>query len=91
MISKKLNIFELVLSEFKEITPEFEITFIEYEDFKQTLKCDYEYSGECLNFYQYFLKFENNYPTDFNKVYQGDVVKYKLKKKDNEPSLLEFK
>ena len=62
-------VFELVLSEFKEITPEFEITFIEYEDFKQILKSDYKYSGECLNFSRYFFKFENNYPTDFNKVY----------------------
>ena len=26
--------FELVLSEFKEITPDFETTFNEYEDFK---------------------------------------------------------
>ena len=78
-------VFELVLSEFKEITPESETIFNEYEDFKQTLKSDYEYSGECLDFYQYFFEI------DFNKVYQCVVVKYKLKKEDNEPSLSEFK
>ena len=42
-------------------------------------------------FFKYVLEFENNYPTDYNKVYQYDVVKYKLKKKDSEQSLLEFK
>ena len=58
LISEKLIVFESVLSEFKEISPEFETTFIEYEDFKHTLKSDYEYSGECLDIYQYFLEFE---------------------------------
>ena len=42
-------------------------------------------------FFKYVLEFENNYPTDYNKVYQYDVVKYKLKKKDSEQSLSEFK
>ena len=51
-------VFESVLSEFKEISPEFETTFIEYDDFKHTLKSDYAYSGECLDIYQYFLEFE---------------------------------
>ena len=55
------------------------------------MKSDYEYSGECLDFFKYVLEFENNYPTDYNKVYQCDVVKYKVKKKDSEPSLSEFK
>ena len=64
LISEKVIVFELVLSEFKDITPEFEITCIQYEDFKQKLKSEYEYSGECLNFYQNFLEFENKYPTD---------------------------
>ena len=58
LISEKVIVFESVLSEFKEISPEFETTFIEYEDFKHTLKSDYEYSGECLDIYQYFLEFE---------------------------------
>ena len=87
----KVIAFELVLSGIKEITPEFETTFIKHEYFKQTLKSDYEYSDECLDFYQYFLEFENNYLSDFNKVYQCAVVKYKLKKENNEPSLSEFK
>ena len=34
LIYEKVIVFELVLSEFKEITPEFETTFIEYEEFK---------------------------------------------------------
>ena len=55
------------------------------------MESHYEYSGECLDFYKYSLEFENNYSTDYNKVYQCTVVKNKLKKKDNEPSLLEFK
>ena len=91
LVYEKVIVFELVLSEFKEITPEFETTFIEYEDFKESLKSDYEYSGECLDFYKRFLEFENNYPTDYNWVYQCAVVKYKLKNKENEPSLSEFK
>ena len=69
LISEKVIVFESVLSVFKEISPEFETTFIEYEDFKQILKSDYAYSGTCPDFYQYFFEFENNYPTDFNKVY----------------------
>ena len=55
------------------------------------MKSYYEYSGECLDFYQYLFEFENNNPIDFNKVYQCDVVKKKLKKKDNDQSLSEFK
>ena len=42
-------------------------------------------------FYQCFLEFEKNYPTNFKKVNQCDVVKSKLKKKYNKPSLSEFK
>ena len=55
------------------------------------MESHYEYSGECLDFYKRFLEFENNYPTDYNWVYQCAVVKYKLKNKENEPSLSEFK
>ena len=91
LISDKKTMFEVVLSEFKEVKPEFESSFNEYENFKQTLRNNYECSGECLDFYQYFLVFENNHLTDFIKVYQCDVVKFKLKKKNNESSLSEFK
>ena len=80
-ISDKEIVFELVLSEFNEITPAFETKFNEYEDFKQKLRSNYECSGECLDVYQYFLEFENNYPIDFKKVYQCAVVKFKFKKK----------
>ena len=83
MISEKEIVFEVVLSEFKEIKPKFESSFNEYEDYKQILRSDYECSGECLEFYHYYLEFENNYPTDFKKAYQCAVVKFKLKKKNN--------
>ena len=91
LISNKEIVFEVVLSEFKEITPEFETSFNKYEDYKQILRSDYECSGEYLDFYQCFLEFENNYPTDFKKLYQCVVVKFNLKKKNNEPSLSNFK
>ena len=83
--------FDVVLSELKEVKPEFESSFNEYEAFKQTLRNDYECSGECHEFYQYFLAFENKYPNDLKKTHQCDVVKYKFKKKINEPSLSNFK
>ena len=35
LMSNKEILFELVLSEFKEITPEFETNLNQYEDFKQ--------------------------------------------------------
>ena len=91
MISDKEIVFELVLIEFNEITLGFERTFNKYEDFKQTLRSNYIYSGECLDLTQYFLEFNNNYPSDFKKVYQCAVIKFKLKKIYNEPSLSEFK
>ena len=53
LISDKDIVFELVLSMFKEITSKCETNFNEYEDFKQTLRSDYECSDECLDFYQY--------------------------------------
>ena len=83
--------FEVVLNDFKEVKPEFESSFNEYEDCKQTVRNDYVCRGECFGFYQYFLAFGNNYPNDFKKAYQCDFVKFKLKKKYNEPSLSNFK
>ena len=71
--------------------PEFESSFNEYEDYKQTLKDDNESSGEFLKFYQCFLAFENKYPNYFKKANQCAVVKFKLKKKNNEPLLSNFK
>ena len=82
---------EVVLSEFKEITLEFESSFNKYIYYKQTLRNDYECSGKCLEFYQYFLVFENKYPNNCKKAYQCDVVKFKLKKNNNEPSLSNLK
>ena len=91
MISDKEIVFEVVLNDFKEVKPEFESSFNEYEDCKQTVRNDYVCRGECFGFYQYFLAFGNNYPNDFKKAYQCDFVKFKLKKKYNEPSLSNFK
>ena len=90
MISDKEIVFAVVLSEFKEVKPEFELSFNEYEDDKQTLRNDNEDSGEFLEFYHFFLAFENKYPSDLKKAYQCAVVKFKLKKKNNLPSLLNF-
>ena len=60
LISDKEIVFEAILSEFKEVKPEFELSFNEYEDYKQTLKNNNEGSGESLEFYQCFLAFEKN-------------------------------
>ena len=91
LISDKEIVVAVVLREFKEVNPEFESSFNDCEDYKQTLRNYYEGSGEFLEFYQYFLVFENNHLTNFIKVYQCDVVKFKLKNKKNEPSLSNFK
>ena len=91
LISDKEIVVAVVLREFKEVNPEFESSFNDCEDYKQTLRNYYEGSGEFLEFYQYFLVFENKYPNDFKKAYQCAVVKFKLKKKNNEPSLSNFK
>ena len=40
LISDKYIVFEVVLSEFKKVKPEFESPFNEYEDYKQTLRND---------------------------------------------------
>ena len=67
LISDKEIVFAVVLSEFKEFKPEFESSFNEYEDYKQTLKNNNESSGKSLGFYQCFLAFEKIYPNDFKK------------------------
>ena len=79
MISDKEIVLEVVLSEFKEITLEFESSFNKYEYYKQTLRNDYECSGKCLEFYQYFLEFNIKHPSDFKKAYQCSVVKLNLR------------
>ena len=86
MISDKDIVFAVVLSEFKEVKPEFDSSFNQYKDYQNTLKNDNEGSSECLEFYQCFLAFDNKYPNDFKKAYQCSVVKSKLKKLKNEPS-----
>ena len=91
MISDKEIVFAVVLSEFKEVNPEFGSSFNQYNKYQNTLKNDNEGSSECLEFYQRFLAFENKYPNDFKKAYQYSVVKFKLKKLKNEPSLSTFK
>ena len=51
LISDKKIVFEVVLSEFKEVKPEFESSFNDYEDYKQRLRNYYEGSGEFIEFY----------------------------------------
>ena len=65
MISNKEIVFTVVLSEFKEVKPEFESLFNQLKDYQNTLKNDNEGSSECLEFYQCFLAFEKKYPNDF--------------------------
>ena len=91
MISDKEIVFAVILSEFKEEKPEFEASFDQYNDYQNTLKNDNEGCSECLEFYQCFHEFENKHPNDFKKAYQCSVVKFKLKKLKNEPSLSNFK
>ena len=38
LISDKKTMFEVVLSEFKEVKPEFESSFNEYKNFKQNIE-----------------------------------------------------
>ena len=40
-----------------------EITFEEYEIYKISLKNDVIYSTECVDFYSYFMKYENKINT----------------------------
>ena len=92
LISDKEIVFAVVLSEFKEVKPEFESSSNDYKEYqRKKLKNDNVGSGEFLEVYQCFLAFENKYPNDVKKAYQCAVVKFKLKKKNNEPSLLNFK
>ena len=91
MISDKEIVFAVVLSEFKEVKLEFESSFNQFKDYQNTLKNDNEGSSECLEFYQYLFAFENKYPNDFKKAYQCAVVKFKLEKFNNEPSLSNLK
>ena len=59
MITDKENAFAVILSEFKEESPEFEASFDQYNDYQNTLKNDNEENEQCLEFYQCFLAFEN--------------------------------
>ena len=91
MISDKEIVFAVVLSEFKEVKPEFESSFNQYNDYQNTLKNDNEENEQCLEFYQCFPEFHVKYPSDFKRAYQCSVVKFKLKKLKNEPSISNFK
>ena len=67
MISDKEIVFAVVLSEFKEVKPEFDSSFNQYNDYQNTLKNDNEGCSEYLEFYQCFLEFKNKYPNDLKK------------------------
>ena len=79
LISDKEIVFAVVLSEFKEVKPEFESSSNDYKDYqRKKLKNDNVGSGEFLEVYQYFLAFENKYPNDVKKAYQCAVVRRKI-------------
>ena len=90
MITDKENAFAVILSEFKEESPEFEASFDQYNDYQNTLKNDNEENEQCLEFYQCFPEFHVKYPSDFKRAYQCSVVKFKLKKLKNEPSISNY-
>ena len=79
--------FTIILSEYKEKTPEFEASFDQYNDYQNTLKHDIQQSEQCLVFYQYFHEFHDKYPGDFKRAYDCCLLKFKLKKLKNEPSI----
>ena len=52
---------------------------------------DNEDNEQCLVFYQCFHEFHVKFPNNFKKAYELSVVKFKLKKLENEPSISNFK
>ena len=86
LIFNKEIVFAIVLSKFMEVKPEFESSFNEYEDYKQTLKNNDEGSGEYLEFYQCFLAFEKSIQMISKKRINVLFLSLSLRKK-NEPSL----
>ena len=83
--------FTIILSEYKEKIPEFEASFDQYNDYQNTLNNDIQQSEQCLVFYQYFHEFHVKYPGDFKRAYDCCVLKFKLKKLKNGPSISMFK
>ena len=83
--------FTIILSEYKEKIPEFEASFDQYNDYQNTLNNDIQQSEQCLVFYQYFHEFHVKYPDDFKRAYDCCVLKFKLKKLKNGPSISIFK
>ena len=91
LITDREMMFTIILSEYKEKIPEFEASFDQYNDYQNTLKNDIQQSEQCLVFYQYFHEFHVKYPGDFKRAYDCCVLKFKLKKLKNEPSISIFK
>ena len=91
MITDKEIVCTVILSEYKEEIPEFNASFDQYNDYQNTLKKDIEQSEQCLVFYQYVHEFHDKYPGDFKRAYECSVLKFKLKKLKNEPSISNFK
>ena len=83
--------FSIILSEYKEKIPEFKTSFDQYNECKNALNNDIQQSEQCLVFYKYFQEFHVQYPDDFKRAYDCCVLKFKLKKLKNGPSISIFK
>ena len=91
MITDREIVFTVILSEYKEEIPEFEASVDQCNNYQNTLNNDIQQSEQCLVFYQYFHEFHVKYPGDFKRAYECSVLKFKLKKLKNEPSISNFK
>ena len=91
MITDRESVFAIISSEYKDMNQEFEASFEQCNDYRNTLKNDNEDNEQCLVFYQCFHEFHVKFPNNFKKAYELSVVKFKLKKLENEPSISNFK
>ena len=91
IITDRESVFSIISSEYKDIHQEFEASFEQYNYYQKTLTNDNEDSEKCLIFYKFFHEFHVKFPNNFKKAYELSVVKFKLKKLENEPSISNFK
>ena len=91
MLDDRYSLFIIIKSEFNDESSDIKFYFEKYEDFKNSLKNNIVYSSTCVGFYSYFMKYEEIYVDNYNKVYKFTVIKYKLDRKYNELLLSGFK
>ena len=83
--------FSIILSEYKDKTPEFILSLDQYNEYKNSLNKDIQQSEQCLAFNNYFQEFHVQYPNDFKRAYDCCVIKFKLKGNKIGPSISIFK